>query len=312
MTGGQAILPAGMTDSDSDMPAEAETCANCGAALSGDYCAQCGQSRAELKRPFIGLFTEALDGLWTWDGRLLNTFRQLFSRPGRVAREFVDGRRHSYTPPIRLYLIVSLLFFAAMAVSQIRIVAVNITADAAGEEELVITLFQPPREEAPVLLSEDMQAQVLAQAEENNISSEIQELVLLAMNNPDAVEERAASAASQAMILMVFVFALLSAVLHPRRRLIEHAVHALYFHAALLLPFAAIIISAIYLPLPLWAGIGLAVTTVLLMAGMILAFDRGFYGSSWLGGALRLIPLLLGYVTAAVFVALGLIVFTAI
>jgi ABC-type multidrug transport system fused ATPase/permease subunit len=301
-----------MTGADSNASFPAETCANCGAPLTDAYCPRCGQSRAELKRPIIGLFTEALDGVFTWDGRLLSTFRQLFSRPGQVAREFVNGRRRSYTPPIRLYLIVSLVFFAAMAISGIRIVAVNITADEAGEAGLFITLFQPPRDGAPVILSEEMQQQVLTQAEDNNISSQIQELVLLAMNNPDVVEERAAAAASQAMILMVFVFALLSAILHPRRRLIEHAVHALYFHAALLLPFAAIIISAIYLPLPLWAGIGLAVATVLLMAGMILAFDRGFYGSSWLGGTLRLFPMLLGYVLAAVFVALGLILFTAL
>jgi hypothetical protein len=301
-----------MTGADSNSRIAAETCANCGTSLTGEYCPQCGQSRAELKRPVIGLFTEALDGVFTWDGRLLRTFRQLFSRPGQVAREFVDGRRRSYTPPIRLYLIVSLVFFAAMAISGIRIVAVNITADEAGEAGLIITLFQPPREGAPVILGADAQEDILQDAFENGISAPVRDLVAFAMNNPDVVEERAAAAASQAMILMVFVFALLSAILHPRRRLIEHAVHALYFHAALLLPFAAIIISAIYLPLPLWAGIGLAVTTVLLMAGMILAFDRGFYGSSWLGGTLRLIPLLLGYVTAAVFVALGLILFTAI
>ncbi|MBI1235931.1 MAG: DUF3667 domain-containing protein [Alphaproteobacteria bacterium] len=121
-----------MTGADSNSRIAAETCANCGTSLTGEYCPQCGQSRAELKRPVIGLFTEALDGVFTWDGRLLSTFRQLFSRPGRVAREFVDGRRRSYTPPIRLYLIVSLVFFAAMAISGIRIVAVNITADDAG------------------------------------------------------------------------------------------------------------------------------------------------------------------------------------
>lgn len=312
MTGGQAILPAGMTGSNSDTSAETDACANCGAVLTDEYCSQCGQSRAELKRPIIGLFTEALDSLWTWDGRLLSTFRQLFSRPGRVAREFVDGRRRSYTPPIRLYLIVSLLFFAAMAVSGVRIVAVNMTADEAGGARFVVTLFQPPREGAPVILGADAQQDILQTADTNGVPGPVLDLIAFAMNNPDVVEERASAAASQAMILMVLVFAVLSAILHPRRRLIEHAVHALYFHAALLLPFAAIIISGIYLPLPLWAGIGLAVATVLLMAGMILAFDRGYYGSSWLGGALRLLPLLLGYVTGAVFVAMGLILFTAI
>lgn len=301
-----------MAGADSNTSFPAETCANCGTSLTDEYCPQCGQSRAELKRPIIGLFTEALDGVFTWDGRLLTTFRQLFSRPGRVAREFVDGKRRSYTPPIRLYLIVSLVFFAAMAVSGVRIVAVNMTAGGAGEAGLIITLFQPPREGAPVILGADAEQDILQTADTNGVPGPLLDLIAFAMNNPDIVEERASAAASQAMILMVFVFALLSAVLHPRRRLIEHAVHALYFHSALLLPFAAILIAAIYLPLPLWAVAGLGIGAILLLTAGILFFDRGFYGSSWIGAVLRLFPVLLGYLSGAVFVALGLVLFTAI
>jgi Protein of unknown function (DUF3667) len=301
-----------MTDSQPISEDISHACANCGASLQGEYCPQCGQSRSELKRPVIGLFTDALDGIFTWDGRLFSTYRALFARPGQVARDFMDGKRRRFTPPVRLYLIVSLIFFAAMAASQIRVVSVNITADAAGEAGVFVSMFQPPREEEPVILDAEMQARLIQLAQENGVSQGIQDLMVVAMNNPEILEERASGAASQAMILMVVIFALLNAALHPRRKLIEHVVNALYFHAALLLPFAAIIISGTYLPLPVWAGIGLAIATVLMICGSIFLFDRGFYNSSWIGSAVRLLPMLLGYVTGASLVALGLIFFASL
>ena len=320
-----------MTTREASDESQPSHCANCGAPLTGEYCAQCGQSRAELKRPIIGLFTDALDGLLTWDGRLLTTFRQLYARPGKLARDFVDGQRRRFTPPVRLYLVVSLVFFAAMAFSGVRIVAVNISLDETGapnvgEPNVVVTLFQPPRDAAPVALDADAQRQVIEAAQARGLSERMQSVALDAMNSPDELEAKAAAAASQAMILMVVVFALLSALLHPRRRLIEHTVHALYFHAALLLPLAAFIIVGIRLPLPDVMlpigpqGVALSLVIALLLAAIatigfvsgIVLFDRGFYDSSWVGAVLRAIPLVLGYVTSAVFAALGLIFLAAL
>lgn len=297
-------------ESNADMPAAA--CANCGTVFSGEYCPACGQSRTELKRPIIGLVTDAMDGLLTWDGRLARTYRALFARPGRVARDFMDGHRRAFTPPIRLYLIVSLIFFAAMELSGVRVVAVNITQDAEGEAGVLITMFQPPRNEAPVVLNAEDQAEILRVAEEEGVSERFRDLTALAMNNPDIVEERAGAAASQAMILMVIVFAVLSGLMHPRRKLIEHVVHALYFHAALLLPFATVIIFGIHMPWPLEMAVGLAIASVLALATGMVLFDRGFYQSSWVGAGLRLLPLMIGYVMGATLVAIGLILITAL
>jgi hypothetical protein len=47
------------------------------------------------------------------DGRLLRTVRYLFTRPGFLSREHAEGRRASYVSPLRLYLVFSVLFFAA-------------------------------------------------------------------------------------------------------------------------------------------------------------------------------------------------------
>jgi len=72
-------------------------CANCGAKLTGVFCGVCGQSTDELSRPALMLATDWFDGLLTWDGRFAVTVRALFTRPGAVARAYVDGKRASYT-----------------------------------------------------------------------------------------------------------------------------------------------------------------------------------------------------------------------
>jgi len=297
-----------MTHPNSDTPVASNTCANCDAALGGDYCAQCGQSRSALQRPFLTLLTEALDGVLNWDGRLMTTFRRLFARPGKIARAYIDGKRQSHTPPLRLYLVVSLVFFALMEVSGVRIVAVDSSVDESGDPNVAVTMFQRPRDGDAHVMTPEEQAIVLEGAREADISGPVERIVRRAMTAPEAVEQQAASSASQAMILMVFVFALLSGLFHPRRPIIEHAVHALYFHAALLLPFAGFILLGIYIPgLPIWGAVALALTALFSMSAGFVLFDRGFYGSSWIGAILRSIPIMLGYVTGAVFVAIGLI-----
>ncbi|WP_417479991.1 DUF3667 domain-containing protein [Maricaulis maris] len=100
------------------------TCANCGAALDGPFCGQCGQSREEIRRPAWMLVTDTVGDVLVWDGRFLTTLRALFAGPGTLARSYADGQRARWTPPIRLYLLVSLAFFAAMGLAGVRVIAV--------------------------------------------------------------------------------------------------------------------------------------------------------------------------------------------
>ncbi|WP_323762328.1 DUF3667 domain-containing protein [Maricaulis sp.] len=120
-----------------------ESCANCGAALTGPFCGQCGQSSTEIRRPILVLVTDTIGDIFVWDGRFLSTLRALFSRPGTLARAYADGQRARWTPPIRLYLLVSLAFFTAMSLGGVRVIAV----DAAPTAEII-------RQQDPVILAE--------------------------------------------------------------------------------------------------------------------------------------------------------------
>lgn len=90
-------------------------CKNCDTPLEARYCPQCGQRNIELDRPLLELLGEALRETLDVDGRVARTLWTLIRRPGVLTSEFLAGRRRRYSPPFRLYLIISLLFFVLTA-----------------------------------------------------------------------------------------------------------------------------------------------------------------------------------------------------
>jgi len=86
-------------------------CSNCQAALTGPYCAQCGQHAHDSARPLHAVLHEAWHIFTHVDGSLWRTLRLLFTRPGALTQEYFAGRRTRYSPPFRLYFVVSLVFF---------------------------------------------------------------------------------------------------------------------------------------------------------------------------------------------------------
>jgi hypothetical protein len=92
-------------------------CLNCGAPLAGRFCASCGQ-KASSPNPSISDFLHELaHEVLHVDGKIVQTLRLLVVRPGALTREQFAGRRSRYVPPIRLYLTLSVLYFALAALT---------------------------------------------------------------------------------------------------------------------------------------------------------------------------------------------------
>lgn len=107
------------------IPDDAFTCANCDAAAAGAYCAACGQKRARPGDLGVAHAWEHLaDELLDVDGRIFRTLRVLFTQPGQLTVDFLAGRRLRYVHPLRLFLVISGLFFLfeAQAISPTRLV----------------------------------------------------------------------------------------------------------------------------------------------------------------------------------------------
>jgi len=97
-----------------DSHAPAGRCPNCEAVLTGAFCASCGQeahlhhaSTREFLHEFIGHYVAL-------EGKLWSTMSRLLFRPGALTNEYIRGRRVRFVQPLRIYLTMSLLFFALL------------------------------------------------------------------------------------------------------------------------------------------------------------------------------------------------------
>jgi len=86
-------------------------CENCGTELRGHYCSNCGQAAVNYHRSFRHVIVDVLDSFLNWDSKFVRTIGLLLWRPGWLTNQFVDGRRVRFLHPLRLYLLVSIVFF---------------------------------------------------------------------------------------------------------------------------------------------------------------------------------------------------------
>ncbi|MBT5219008.1 MAG: DUF3667 domain-containing protein [Woeseia sp.] len=88
-----------------------EMCLNCGTTLAGQYCGNCGQRAHSRLISIWELFRDAFGDLLELDSRLWRTLIPLAVRPGKLTRDYLEGRRARFMPPFRTYLVLSIVFF---------------------------------------------------------------------------------------------------------------------------------------------------------------------------------------------------------
>jgi len=86
-------------------------CRNCQTEIDNAYCPTCGQRNIDFERPIWNLIGDVVKETFELDGRAALTLKTLFRHPGMLTDEFLAGRRRSYTPALRLYLVISISFF---------------------------------------------------------------------------------------------------------------------------------------------------------------------------------------------------------
>lgn len=86
------------------------SCTDCGQAVGGNFCAHCGQP-THVHRTLLHLGEELLHGVMHFDGRIWRTLPLLTLNPGRLTREWVQGKRSRYVSPLGLFLFTIFLMF---------------------------------------------------------------------------------------------------------------------------------------------------------------------------------------------------------
>jgi hypothetical protein len=76
-------------------------CRSCATKLHGPYCSACGESHVHGRLDLRTLVEQAFEGLINLDTRALRTIGELTVAPGKVCRDYLDGRRVGYIHPFK-------------------------------------------------------------------------------------------------------------------------------------------------------------------------------------------------------------------
>jgi hypothetical protein len=238
-----------------------EPCRNCGANVEAKYCPQCGQLAASFHRPIWTLVGETISDTFTLDGRLARTLPVLLFRPGRLTRNYTEGKRARYVPPFRMFLLASLLFYLML-----------FTLVTPGQ--WINTIDTDTRSEIEQSLNEgmdlsDVDETTRAQLAEANIDlrtaeayqNEIEAQVANVLDHPDQFGAEVEKWLPRLSILMVPLTIIALVLLHAWRRKLfvyDHAVHALHLHSWIYLTGAFMMFAGPVLPgIAFWLyGIG--------------------------------------------------------
>lgn len=255
---------------------EPRRCLNCGTVVAGRHCAQCGQAADVHVLSMKEVAGDVTHSLLHLDSRVWRTLRLLVRRPGELTREFVAGRHQMYIPPFRLYLAISILFFALQAILP--------DYDAFDVDSAGNVVYAPVQVQDPDRLKKEIEADVREDLKKEGLDVEQQKMSAPKQGTCDvsifegtrfddferrlerACEQMRADGgarfaerfAAAAPKLMFFFLPLMAAVAllfywKPRRLYAEHLVLFLHNHAFtfLLLGVSSTVSAVSELPLPL-------------------------------------------------------------
>ena len=107
---------------------QAHYCMSCDFPMNGLYCVQCGQKNDDYRRSIFTLIKEFITSITAIESRIWRTWLALLFKPGKVARQYSNGRRAYWSSPIRVYLAMSILLFGYMGITNTHLFSIDIDA----------------------------------------------------------------------------------------------------------------------------------------------------------------------------------------
>ena len=112
------------TQSESEAQPKTTQCLNCGTEFQGKFCPECGQDAKTSRFTLRFIWSNLLAAILGRDGGIAYTIKNLFTRPGAMIVEILNGKRRKYVSPFpTLFLALTLyvLIFTATGTKNIEI-----------------------------------------------------------------------------------------------------------------------------------------------------------------------------------------------
>jgi hypothetical protein len=142
-----------------------------------EHCPHCGQQNKPLTLSFRYFLHDFISGSFNIDSKIFRTLKLLITRPGLLPKEFLAGKRTKYIPPVRLYLIISLVYFSLLSLINAEVVDIKDTGDAVADSTEIDT--QNISAAPPVISGDSLRRDTVRSSEE------IKKDVIITMDNPE-------------------------------------------------------------------------------------------------------------------------------
>lgn len=273
-----------MTDS---KRASSVACLNCGAALAGPFCSQCGQRAIPAHPTVRELVGDAWDELVGWDGKFLRTMRLLVLRPGELTRSAIEGRRARFITPVRLYLICGVLYFLVSG-------ATPVPAGASFDAGVSVGVQEQTTDESPFDKATRVGLENLTSGERAEVDAYIAAQSPLLRPMFRSVAEDASGfrnsvdeAMPRALFLLVPLLAAVLGLFYRRRRYPEHLYTALHLQTFVFLVLTLSALAQLRQSLVVFV-VSTAAAGAVIVGHAVVAQHR-VYAESWIGTVLKAI-----------------------
>jgi len=251
-------------------------CANCKSELTGDYCSNCGQPAKSRRGPIWKVVGEFAEEVFAPNSKFFASILTLLFKPGALSKKFIDGKRVSILPPVRMYLVVSLIFFIVFQIPEIDVGKHNVYIGDTliGREEPLegkgvgtFNFMSTPDSDDPVSVWINEQ---LADKKEKLVKENPQVTI-------DRIFNKLEDLLPNALILFLPLFALIMKILYLFKRVLyfDHLIFALHFQTWLM--GVVLIIYGLSLQSAYWAWL-----TALIPVYLAIAQKKVYEQTYWL------------------------------
>jgi quinol monooxygenase YgiN len=206
-----------------------DLCLNCEAPLLGSFCSACGQRNRRRLPRVLEMLGEVLGEVLEYDSRFWKTLWPLLRRPGHLTREFIDGRRVKFLPPVRMFLVLSIVFFALSGLTDAD--TDSVTVDGDGEDVELVQDSDPPDAPAPDEWVVDADGYPFL--DDPELQDRLVRQLAKIQEEPGLLVVAMARELPTMMLVFLPVLALVLQLLYPiaGHRYVEHLIFSIHYHS---------------------------------------------------------------------------------